>query len=93
MYMFLMRDEKDERKKQTNKQGKATQHTQVYMYNNYIHFRVLVRHLEPKAALLTVYTRTRTFTLWSSFLKVMLDNCYTCIVHDVHVRMPAELPR
>ena len=34
MYMFLMRDEKEERKKerskqgQTNKQGKATQHTQ-----------------------------------------------------------------
>ena len=30
MYMFLRRDEKEERKKQgqTNKQGKATQHTQ-----------------------------------------------------------------
>ena len=29
-YMFLMRDEKEERKKQarSNKQGKATQHTQ-----------------------------------------------------------------
>ena len=29
-YMFLMRDEKEERKKQTNKQGKATQHTHMY---------------------------------------------------------------
>ena len=30
IYMFLMRDEKEERKKQarSNKQGKATQHTQ-----------------------------------------------------------------
>ena len=31
-YMFLMRDEKEERKKQakSNKQGKATQHTHMY---------------------------------------------------------------
>ena len=54
----------------------------MYMYNNYIHFRVLVRHytnLEPKANSVHVHLHDGVHSLSSRWITA------TCIVHDVHV--------